>query len=183
MTTLPPGAGRRAVSLGSGASRSRSLGAGETGRGYTIPRPVSEMVGFGEGLPSRGLGITDFILVGNGLLQEDGFRLLQEDGFLLSLEDAASFGSGTATASGSGVGASLVDAAGSGSGVASGSGVLETPGAGVDNLIQEDGANLLQEDGSLILLETGAVPPSGRLLDVTSLNALVSVTGDFLIGV
>jgi len=183
MATLPPGGGRRTASLGSGSSRSRSIAIGQPGRGVTIPTPIQEMDGTAAGRATVD-GVSDFLVVGNSILQEDGFRLLQEDGSALSVEDAASFGTvNDISISVRGIGAALVDAFGTSAGVASVSGVIEAPGAGTDNLLQEDGSALLQEDDDLILLETGAVPPSGRLLDVTSLNALVSVTGDFLIGV
>lgn len=182
MATLPPGGGRRTASLGSGSSRSRSVVVGASGRGVTIPAPIQEGVGVSNAFATAE-GYSDFLISGDGLLQEIGDNILLETGELLLLEDAASIGLSECVPTVRGVGAALADTFGASDGVASVSGVMEEPGAAGDTLLQENGDDLLQENSDFILLETGAVPPSGRLLDVTSLNALVSVTGDYLIGV
>lgn len=182
MATLPTGGAGRTATLGAGTSRSRSVAVGRPGRGTTIPTPVQEMVGTAEGRATVD-GVSDFLIVGNSILQEIGDRILLETGEYLLIEDGASTGLVECVPTVRGIGAALVDTAGTSAGIGSASGVMEEPSAAGDTLLQENGDDLLQENSDFILLETGAVPPSGRLLDVTSLNAIVSVTGDYLIGV
>jgi hypothetical protein len=182
MATLPTGGAGRTATLGTGSSRSRSVAVGRPGRGNTIPTPIQETIGFSEGRATVE-AVSDFDIVGNTILQEDGDQILQETGEFLLLEDGASTGFVECVPTVRGTGAALADAFGTSAGIGSASGVMEEPAAAGDTLLQEIGDDLLQESGDFILLETGAVPPGGRLLDVTSLNALVSVTGDYLIGV
>jgi hypothetical protein len=184
MATLPPSGAGRTASLGTGTSRSRSVAVGRAGRGTTIATPILDVIGSAFGT-SDATAVSEFEIVGNTILQENGDQLLQENGDFLLVEDAASFGTvSDINLSVRGVGAALADAMGMASGVATVTGVIEAPGgAGGDSLLQENGDDLLQENSDFILLEVGVLPPSGRLVDVTGLNALLSVTGDYLTGV
>jgi len=182
MATLPPGGAGRTATLGTGNSRSRSVVVGRPGRGTTIPTPIQQAIGTAEGRASVD-GVSDFLITGNSILQENGFVVLQETGERLLIEDAASTGVADGTTVVRGIGAALVDTFGTSAGIATVAGVMEDPGAAGDTLLLEDGDDLLQENGDFILLDAGAVPPSGRLLDVTSLNALIGVNGEYLIGV
>ena len=182
MATLPPGGGRRRASLITGTTRGSTLVIGHSGRTSTIPTPPSAVVGYSQGFATAS-GVSSFVLSGDAIQLETGDRLLQETGNWLLIEDAASVATATGIATVSGDGGARVDRSGRTEGLATVTGVMEDPGAAGDALLLEDGFSLLQEDGDFILLELGAVPPSGRLLDVTSLNALLGVNGEYLIGV
>lgn len=178
MTTLGGGSGRRTASLGSGTRRTGSLAAGSAGRRSTLVTTSPDLTGGGTG-SATGLGVSDFVVSGDRLLQEDNSFLLQENNDRILLEDAVTSAGGTAVADGLGVGSALVDIVGSGTGLATGGGTLETVTA--DKLLQENNDRLLQEDGtSFILLETGAVIPPTALLD-TSGFPILDTTGGYIL--
>lgn len=176
MVALPPGGGRRTSTLGTGSSRSTSVAIGAAGRGKTIATPSAFGTAFGLAVV---VGISDFVLSGNALLQENGDDLLQETGERLLLEDGAVVGTATGGTTVRGIGASFRDAVGSVTGVASVAGVLEEPGL-ADNILKEDGDDILLETGDFLLKESGTVIPPTAILDVDGF-AITDTTGDYIL--
>lgn len=180
MATLPPGGGRRTASLGTGSSRSRTVVTGASGRGVTIPTPITEGVGSVTAF-ALVTGVSDFDLEGDALLLETGDQILLETSDRLLIEDAASAGSSTGTATVTGVGGANVDRLARTEGFATVTGVMEVPNT-ADNILLEDGDDLLIETGDFILLEDGTVTPPSAILDTLG-DPILDTSGDFILEV